>query len=188
MNSCTQCKIEKPNNEFRTIHYTLCGRCKECCLKNKLTRDANRCNHGLIQSQCLTCDGTRICIHKRFLPQCHICNGCTICIHDKMKFQCKECLTPEHVLIRNILHNSKRTDKKNEKYDELNFIDYDFINDLIKNNKKCYYCKIDMQYLNYDSTLCTIERKNNILGHIKSNCTLCCKLCNVKNKQIILTA
>ena len=188
MNSCTQCKNEKSDSDYRTIKNQLCKICIECSLINKIARDSKRCEHKLIKSQCIACKGSKICEHMRYKPQCHECNGCTICIHGKMKFQCKYCLPPKHVLINTILYNSKRTDIKLDRYDELNFINYDFINNLITTNKKCCYCSVGFQYLEYDSNLCTIERKNNSIGHIQSNCTLCCKKCNNKNKQVVLTA
>ena len=36
-----------------------------------------------------------------------------------------------------------------------------------------------MQLINYDNTLCTIERLDNSIGHTKANCVLACRKCNV---------
>ena len=49
-----------------------------------------------------------------------------------------------------------------------------------------------MQFIEFNSTLCTIEQLDNTIGHIKSNCVLACRTCNysrvgqwqVKNNEI----
>ena len=36
-----------------------------------------------------------------------------------------------------------------------------------------------LQYIEYNETLATIERLDNNIGHIKSNCVIACKDCNI---------
>jgi hypothetical protein len=43
----------------------------------------------------------------------------------------------------------------------------------------CYYCECELQYVLYQSDMATIERIDNELGHIKSNCVLACRDCNL---------
>ena len=74
---------------------------------------------------------------------------------------------------------SKRHDIKIDKYDANNFIDKCFIEMLMDESMECYYCKIQMQLVNFDDTLCTIERLDNRIGHTKANCVLACRKCNV---------
>lgn len=45
---------------------------------------------------------------------------------------------------------------------------------------KCFYCGTETQFKEYNETLISIERLNNDIGHIKSNCVLCCLSCNRK--------
>ena len=91
---------------------------------------------------------------------------------------CKKCSNPLKIIIKNWLTNSKTADKKRNHYDANNFIDKDFCKSLIEDYKKCYYCLIDLQYIEYNETLATIERLNNDIGHIKSNCVIACRTCN----------
>jgi len=84
------------------------------------------------------------------------------------------------ITIKNMVRCGRRADKKSNKYDELNFVDYLFVKNLINNsNDKCYYCSSDLQYTYYTSNLGTIERLDNNLGHIKSNCVIACRTCNL---------
>ena len=46
---------------------------------------------------------------------------------------------------------------------------------------ECYYCKKVMEFNPTNrKNLVTIERLNNSIGHIKSNCEFCCLNCNAK--------
>jgi hypothetical protein len=78
-----------------------------------------------------------------------------------------------------LIRSSKQSDKKKNIYDETNFIDYEFCKELIKESGKfCYYCDIELQYIEYNDTLATIERLDNDIGHIKENCVIACRTCN----------
>jgi hypothetical protein len=79
-----------------------------------------------------------------------------------------------------IIKNSQKSDIKNKRYDAKNFIDYPFIETLISNSNKCHYCQVEMQFLDFNDTLCTIERLDNNIGHVKVNCVIACKKCNIK--------
>jgi hypothetical protein len=74
---------------------------------------------------------------------------------------------------------SKDSDKKKNRYDENNYIDYEFCKELVQESGKfCYYCDIELQYFEYNDTLATIERLDNDIGHIKENCVIACRSCN----------
>ena len=80
-----------------------------------------------------------------------------------------------------MIKTSKQADKKKNLYDIVNFIDYCFMENLIEDcENKCYYCKCDIQFLHYKDNLGTIERLNNKYGHIKTNCVIACRTCNLK--------
>ena len=67
-----------------------------------------------------------------------------------------------------------------------------FLKGSLKDYKQCYYgdCKdadglgpVNLQYTEYQDDLASIERLDNSIGHIKSNCVLCCLKCNKSNKS-----
>ena len=70
-------------------------------------------------------------------------------------------------------------------YDADRFIDKCFLEGLVEEYKQCYYgdCEVNLQYTEYQDDLASIERLDNSIGHIKSNCVLCCLKCNKSNKS-----
>jgi hypothetical protein len=107
------------------------------------------------------------------------------CPCGKQFHQCKLCGDAVKITIRLMIMSSRNTDKKFNRYDANNFIDTDFLTGLIEDQQQCIYddCKVDFQYITYRNDLVTIERLDNSIGHIKSNCTLCCLRCNVSRKS-----
>ena len=81
--------------------------------------------------------------------------------------------------------NSRQYDKMNNIFDADRFIDKCFLKGLVEDYKQCYYvdCKVNLQYTEYQNDLATIERLDNSIGHIKSNCVLCCMKCNKSKKS-----
>jgi hypothetical protein len=80
-----------------------------------------------------------------------------------------------------MIQSSKKSDKKSNRYDQTNFIDYCFVKNIIDDcEDKCCYCKCDLQYISYQGDLATIERINDDIGHIKGNCKIACRTCNTK--------
>jgi hypothetical protein len=79
--------------------------------------------------------------------------------------------------------SSRRSDKFKDMLDENHFIDMCFLKTKLNDypDLKCYHCKQTMSF-NPDNrqNLITIERMDNSIGHIKSNCEFCCLLCNNK--------
>jgi len=146
--------------------------CKEC-------GGSQICKHEKQRSKCKECGGSEICEHERQRSFCKECGGSSICEHDIQRSNCKKCNDEIHITIRNWINHSKQDDKKYNKYDETNYIDYEFCKDLIQESgKNCYYCDIELQYIEYNETLATIERLDNDIGHIKDNCVIACKHCN----------
>ena len=83
---------------------------------------------------------------------------------------------------KRIIRDSKRYDLLKGIYDSLNLVDTEFLLSLNrKQQSKCFYCDIPMaQHYRKKRNGLTLERLNVALGHIKSNCVLCCKSCNSK--------
>jgi len=198
---CTKCKHTLVLSEFKQnrsgIYTKSCKRCLDIAKKN---RDKYKCEHGKRKARCAICGGSEICIHGRLRNQCRDCDGASfcehdrqrsrckdcggasICEHDRERYKCKECSdNPLEIIARNIVNNTKRSDKRMDKYDEANHIDLKFVREILTEQQHCHYCDVKLQYVNYESDLATIERLDNKLGHIKSNCVIACRTCNFGN-------
>ena len=105
--------------------------------------------------------------------------------HNRQKSHCKKCSDPIKVNIEQWIFKSRQYDKMRNIYDADRFIDKCFLKGLIEDYKQCYYgdCKVNLQYTEYQDDLATIERLDNSIGHIKSNCVLCCLKCNKSRKS-----
>ena len=69
-----------------------------------------------------------------------------------------------------------------------NFIDYDFVIELLqKSQGKCFYCQINVQVI-YDHVRepkqWTIERIDNSIGHNKGNVEISCLNCNLRRRTM----
>ena len=170
--------------------------CKECggsqiCPHNRLKYQCKECGgsqicpHGKRKSRCKECEGSEICPHSRLKAQCKDCEGSQICPHSRRKAYCKKCSDPIKVNYEQWIFNSRQYDKKRNIYDADRFIDKCFLEGLVEDYKQCYYgdCKVNLQYTEYQDELATIERLDNSIGHIKSNCVLCCLKCNKSRKS-----
>ena len=158
---CSNCKRTTNVSDFEKNGKVLktCIKCRMSKLKNKTK---NKCPHDRYKYQCIECNGSNICIHKKQKDKCKICS-------DEIK-----------ITITNMIKHSKEKDKKYDRYDIVNFIDKCFLKNLIEDSEnKCYYCKCDLQYIIYQNNLASIERMDNSIGHIKSNVVISCLHCNV---------
>jgi hypothetical protein len=177
---CRRCKVEYIIDNFnRKRNGVLLKTCKRCLEKNKEYTNKKKCEHGRQQPQCFDCRGSQYCEHGKIKSTCVVCGGNRICEHSRIADVCKKCNDPFKITIKNMVSHSKQTDKKNNRYDQTNFIDYCFVENLIDDcENKCYYCKCELQYKEYTDNLATIERLNNDLGHTKGNCVIACRTCN----------
>ena len=170
--------------------------CKECggsqiCPHNRLKYQCKECGgsqicpHGKRKSRCKECEGSQICPHNRLKSLCKECEGSQICPHKRIKRTCKNCRDPIKVNIEQWIFSRRQYDKKRNIYDADRFIDKCFLEGLVEDYKQCYYgdCKVNLQYTEYQDDLATIERLDNSIGHIKSNCVLCCLKCNNLKKS-----
>ena len=143
------------------------------------------CGHGKYKYRCKECGGAQICPHNRLKYQCKECKGSQICSHNREKYHCKKCSDPVKVNIEQWIFSRRQYDKMRNIYDADRFIDKCFLKGLIEDYKQCYYgdCEVNLQYTAYRNDLASIERLDNSIGHIKSNCVLCCLKCNKSNKS-----
>jgi len=112
---------------------------------------------------------------------------------EQMKEQMKEWRenqkqeNPLKVKINAMIRTSKANDTKyNRTYEDIDYVDYDFLNDLwVSQEGKCGYesCKCDLVLtFNHDTrnpNQVSIQRINNKIAHIKTNVILSCFFCNV---------
>lgn len=87
----------------------------------------------------------------------------------------------EKTRLNNMINGSRRSDIRKNIFDAVNFIDKEFLRSLIElQETKCAYCKIALKLdcEAFGKDLMSIERKDNSIGHIKSNCVLACWKCN----------
>lgn len=176
---CSRCKKEHGDEMFignKGQVMKMCQTCRDYCKKYKLL---NKCVHNRQKSRCKDCGGSQICIHNRRKSTCKDCGGASICIHNRIKSTCKLCSDAEKITIKNMINRSKESDKNKDRYDADNFIDHCFIEQLMYESMECYHCQVEMQITEYRDDLCTIERLDNSIGHIKSNCVLACRKCNL---------
>lgn len=167
----------------RCSHGLIRSHCRQCGSGKSF------CEHDRIRSHCVRCEGGSVCVHKKLKTTCKKCNGGGICSHGTRRNRCKECSKdPLKLAVDTMIWGSKRNDKKYGRYDADNFIDRCFLKGLfeeqtVDGNVRCYHCQGSMQVMEwYEETMCTIERLDNAIGHIKSNCVLACTTCNKKHK------
>jgi len=184
---CSRCKVFLPLNKFSLkrddTYKKMCDRCLE---QRRNYVNKNKCEHERVKAQCKECGGSQFCEHNRQKACCIDCDGSQICEHKRQKQYCKMCMTPDQqkkYIIKEMIKNSRKADKKSNKYDADNFLDKCFLEGLFEDNEECYYCKVPFTYEEKCSTLVTIERLKNSIGHIKSNCVLACFTCNLKHKS-----
>ena len=177
---CMVCndKVIKYAERSKCWHRRQKSKCREC-------DGSSFCTHRTRKSRCKECGGTSICIHGRIKSTCRKCDGSAFCTHGRRKNTCKICNDPIDVTIKHWILHCRQSDKKNNRFDTDHFIDTDFLRGLVEDYEYCYYddCKVKLQFMEYRSDLGTIERLNNSIGHVKSNCVLCCKNCNNKKKS-----
>jgi len=158
---CPRCKCYRTEEDFIKEGRRLktCINCRSYSKKYRLKRQM--CTHNLEKYFCKDCGGTQICKDN------------------KQIYLCRKCSDPISVSIRQWIFTSKQSDKKRNHFDADRFIDKCFLKELVKDYRNCYYCEVELQYVDNNDTLATIERLNNKFGHTKSNCVLACRQCNL---------
>ena len=154
--------------------------CKEC-------GGSQICKHNKVISGCKDCNGSSFCDHEIQRSRCKKCKGGGVCSHNKRRTDCKECSSdPLKLTITTMIRHSKEKDKGKKRYDADNFIDKCFLEGLFEDQTfdevlQCHYCERTIQYMKKGDDMCTIERLDNAIGHIKSNTVLACWHCNARH-------
>ena len=109
----------------------------------------------------------------------------------KEYYQQQKLENPLHVKFINMISHSKTYDKKNGLlYEDEDYITIEFLNELFcLQQGKCFYqdCEVELT-LDFiketrPPTQITIQRHNNLLAHIQTNCCLSCFKCNHSHKE-----
>jgi len=183
---CSSCKMNMTLDKFtKKRDDTYQKTCDECLQKRRARVANNKCEHDRQQYECVDCDGGGVCEHRLRRDRCRDCNGSSFCVHNIRKHECKRCSDPLKITIKNMIRGSKQTDKKYNRYDPVNLVDYCFLENLLEDYSHCCYtdCNVALQIVEYQDDLATIERLDNDIGHIKSNCVICCMKCNHMKKS-----
>ena len=200
---CIRCKMNMTMDKFKQkrddSYQKTCNVCLD--MRNK----KNECEHGRRRNQRKDCGGSSICEHNKHRSKCKDCGGSSICEHDKERSKCidcggasicehnilernkcKLCSDPLKITIKTTISGSKCSDKKHDRCDIVNFVDYAFIENLLDDYSHCCYpdCNAELQIVHYQDDLATIERLDDSIGHIKSNCVICCLKCNLMKKSV----
>ena len=150
MNICTKCKYKF----YKELQYKTCEKCR---LKDKISKQKNKCEHDRQKSRCKDCKGSQICEHNILKYFCKVCKGSQICEHNNIKSYCKECGGKS--LCKHNKEKSKCKDCKGSQICEHNKIK-SFCKEcggksLCEHNKR----KSDCKDCNYNLYLVNLQRK-----------------------------
>jgi hypothetical protein len=181
LKTCKKCRdlATKSRQKYKCIHGRQKAHCKHCA-------GSSICEHGRQKAHCVECGGASICVHGRRKIRCKECGGASICEHGRQRGTCKDCMNDEQkieYIQKTMIKHSRQADKKSNRYDPDHFIDKPFLEGLFEDSQNCHYCGVQFTHNEKIGTLVTIERLNNSIGHIKSNCVLACWDCNTRHKS-----
>ena len=175
---CIRCKNDKniihfmkDNKQLKTCEY-----CRDY-VRNSIIK--NRCPCGKAKHYCIIHGGASLCPCGKSKRYCKIHDGNALCACGKWKLRCKIHGNARKIVINCIIHNSKSNDKKFNIFDKNQFIDKQFVSNLLDLYKNCIYCNCELNFDKLNPKLASIERLDNTLGHIKRNCVIACFTCNV---------
>lgn len=179
---CVKCKTYSNISHFLK-NYRILKNCSSCRLDMKIHKSQYKCEHNKFKYRCVVCSPWNYCVHQKRREQCPRCKGSQVCLHGRQNHTCRVCKDNDeiHIIVKQMIASAKQKDIKYNRYDKDNFIDYEYVKNLINfGDNSCHYCDVDLQYTHYNENLGTIERLNSKIGHTKSNCTIACRDCNIR--------
>ncbi len=162
-------------------------KCVHCCKMLPLSKEYFKVKKNGFTKNCITCldkqvcyDKQNICEHGKSRFKCVDCDGISICEHNRQRGSCKRCSDPIPITVSIMINSAKKNDKKYNRFDEVNFVDYNHVKTMIqKSEDQCYYCSCELQYIDRSDNLGSLERLDNDIGHTKGNCVIACLKCNL---------
>jgi len=107
--------------------------------------------------------------------------------NENLKPKNKKQIKSFHETIVSKINGYKQQDILRKQLDLSTFIDYEYVQDLLQTSHfKCFYCQNDV-LIEYDIVRemkqWSLDRKDNSIGHSKTNVVLACLECNLKRKN-----
>jgi hypothetical protein len=107
--------------------------------------------------------------------------------NENLKPKNKKQIKSFHETIVSKINGYKQQDILRKQLDLSTFIDYEYVQDLLQHSHfKCFYCQNDV-LIEYDIVRemkqWSLDRKDNSIGHSKTNVVLACLECNLKRKN-----
>ena len=105
------------------------------------------------------------------------------CVHGTRYHDCHQCTDPIVRRATAMVHSSRISDKTKGRECDL---DFDWTMNAVCDMPNCFYCDVPLQYINsYKDDFCTVDRTDNSIGHLKSNCVITCRKCNCYNYKFL---
>ena len=132
----------------------------------------------------------KLCVHNNQIYFCPDDNCMSLCktqlckTHKKQR--CRSCAVDLHSSkVKNWLYSIRTRDKlTKEAFQAIKDPIKQKLDELLKEQKTCFYCGIDLQFKDHKgANMASLERLNNQKGHIPCNLTLCCIQCNRKHNK-----
>jgi len=175
---CTRCKKDK-----NIIHFMKMDRqlklCEDCRIYHKKNKIKNFCDCGKAKHFCEKHGGSCLCPCGKRKERCILHSKERYCKCGVQKISCKTHGDTRKIIINNMLYTTRMFDKQKKKFDKNQFIDKQFLSNLLNLYENCFYCNCKLNFDKKNPNLATIERLDNSLGHIKRNCVIACFKCNV---------
>ena len=180
---CGQCRVMRPVSSFKMkLNGARNKTCDKCLIRARAYIAARLCPCGKQKQFCHKCEGSNICPCGKQKQTCEEHGGRALCPCGTQRHHCRTCSEPVAFTIRKMIASSKTTDIKRGHYDAAAHVDEPFLRALIAEFKahdlECAYCNMSMTFEEYGQDLITLERRDNTIGHTKTNCTFCCLFCN----------
>lgn len=107
--------------------------------------------------------------------------------NENLKPKNKKQIKSFHESIVSKINGYKQQDILRKQLDLSTFIDYEYVHNLLQDSHfKCFYCQNDV-LIEYDIVRemkqWSLDRKDNTIGHSKTNVVLACLECNLKRKN-----
>jgi hypothetical protein len=124
---------------------------------------------------------------REYAKEYHEKNAERLLKQTKDYYKNQKLLYPLNTKFKQMIHSSIKSDKNsNRPYDRSDYIDEEFLNFLWDQDQLCFYCRCQMTLeFTINPNKVSIQRLDNDLPHIKTNCVLSCYSCNVNHKELI---
>lgn len=155
---CSKCKLDKPNKEYSFSTKQYCVRsylsiCKIC--RSKANSEWGKLNRDKANIN-----------NKKYIDK----------FSKEQKFEVYKKYTDKHYI--KYMFNTLKWNAKKRNLEVC--IDVEFIIDLFnKQNKKCFYTGDEMNLIQSDPNVMSVDRIDSSIGYSVDNCVSCCTICNM---------